>query len=370
MANEQALRQVKELVKAGQIEAARNLLHRMPGDPRAEKWLQQLNERYPPPDDVDDGFGRERLWESDSQDKRLLQAQQLLREERYREARWLLTEIQHNPQARQWLIELDELEGRQKADRQEAVIAEKMQSTPGWLQALGDFVRSASFRVGVGSIMMLAGAVLLVMWLTLPWIDGAGAFGGFDAFGSELTCSAAELNAGRYKCQQLGYVEPDVFLRGNTGFVAVRVIDRGLMILPFLSIVAAVTGWSYAAGRMDTFTSLSVLTFCGVMFGAVPFIWEALSYGEAENLWASITFGGPNIGRLFAEYLETTYATFPFKAVGVSTGLFVTVASGLALAELSGWLGVRRPSRLESPDASAAGFEASVFERGRRRGGR
>jgi hypothetical protein len=361
--NDDKLHRVKRLVQDQEIDTARSLLESMPNDPRAQKWLRQLNQRYPPPQ-------QERLWESDAHDKRLAQAQQLLREQRYREARWLLVEIRHIPQAQQWLVELDELEGRNKSAQKEEAVQQKIAATPDNLQALGDFVRSGTFRIGVGSVMMLGSIVVLVMWLTVPWVEGAGPFVPLPVFGNVTeTCTAAELNAGRLKCQQLGYVQPEVFFRGNTGFVSVRIVDRGLTVIPFLASVAIVFGWSYSARRTDTFTAMSVLTFCAVMFAAVPFMWESLSQSEAENLWTNVRVEGSTLSGLnqpFANYLERTYATFPFKAVGVSIAVFMVVAAGLTVAEISGWLGVRRPSSLQDPDAHEAEFAAGVFERARR----
>lgn len=362
MANEAALRRVQELAKNGEIEMARDLLKTMLDDPRAVKWLNQLNDRYPPDDDDDPPD--EQLWESDSRDKRLIQAQQLLRAGRYKEARWLLVEIRHIPQAQEWLIELDTIEARSKAAHREAAEQAKVAQTPSGLQALGDVVRSATFRVGVGSGIVAAALAIIVMWMTLPWINGAGDFELNSEFGNQLKCTAFELNIGRYKCQQMLYVEPEIFLRGNSGFVAVRIVDRGLLVLPFLAVVGAATGWLYAGGRLDTFTSLSIITFCGVMFAVVPFLWESLSASQAEDQWAR--FAGVAAGKVVAAYLETTYQTVPFKAFGVVTALFVSGAAALAMAEANGMLGVARPRGAYS-DRADDELGAAIFDRGRKK---
>lgn len=339
MSNE-VLQQVKALVKKGEIDYARDLLEAMPDDPTAQRWLGELNKRYPPPN------RSEKLWQSDSHDTRLIEAQQLLQQGRYKEARWKLAQLRNNEIAQQWLRELDEIERRQKqeAAAREFAATYKPDSPA---QRIGDFVRSTNFNVGVGSLMMALCLAQLVMWMMIPWIKGPDLLTGTR---QELECAPVEIVAGRLDCQRMGYIDPELFARGNTGFISVRLVDRFLAVIPLLAIIGLVFAWSYAAQRAEVFNAYAVLLAVGVGLAAFPFAWEYFSGDNAANYTS-----------IWRDLIEGTYQNTPYKVMGIISAAFIGLAAMLKLADLSGLLGVQKPTPLTRPE-SAANSGGGVFE--------
>lgn len=349
------LEQVKLLIKAGEIEEARDILtYLAERSNTALRWLEELNNRYPPPD---------KLFESDSHDKRLLKAQDLLQQGAYQEARWVLIEIQHIPQARQWLIELDGIQAREKLKRKaEALEAQYNPNSPA--QQLGDFVRSNAFSAGVGTLLMFIGLIVLVMWVLVPWIEGSSLLTDTQ----EDSCSAAELFAGREACQAMGFIDIDMLFRGNTGFVSVRWIDRLVVVIPAAAIGLVVIGWSYASRRTDPFTAYFVFGIAAATLAGFPYFWEHYS-GEAASeseLAQYISVGSFN---LLKEFIETSYSVGEFKTIGIIAATLVASAGMLVLLEGMGVLGIpSKTDRLLNPDMvdkGASEFGGTIFERRR-----
>jgi tetratricopeptide (TPR) repeat protein len=98
MSDESAqLKRAQDLVKSGDYEEARQILLTLPEHPTAQKWLKQLDERYP----TDSPNGDDAI---------LRRAQALIEAEQHDDAIALLREIPHHPTAQQWLNRLKNLE--------------------------------------------------------------------------------------------------------------------------------------------------------------------------------------------------------------------------------------------------------------------
>jgi L-rhamnose mutarotase len=91
------LKLAQDLVKDGEYEQARAILSTLTHNPTAQKWLEQLNARYPHTESVAD-------------DEALRKAQQLIDQENYVEATALLQTIAHNETAQKWLSRIENLE--------------------------------------------------------------------------------------------------------------------------------------------------------------------------------------------------------------------------------------------------------------------
>lgn len=91
------LKLAQDLVKDGEYEQARAILSTLTDNPTAQKWLEQLNERYP---------NQKSAQEEDA----LQQAQEHIDKAQYPEARAILQTISHNPLAQNLLSKIDKLE--------------------------------------------------------------------------------------------------------------------------------------------------------------------------------------------------------------------------------------------------------------------
>lgn len=340
------LEQVKTLVKAGEIEAARAILEDLADrSDTALRWLDELNERYPP---------APKLFESDSHDKRLLKAQALLQRGDYQEARWLLVEMPNNTQAQQWLTELDQILAREKLKRKtEALKAKYDPNNP--MQAVGDFVRSGAFTTGVGTSVMFLGIVVMLLWMLAPWVDGPGLFPN-----SEGNCAAVELFAGRSECQLLGFIDGELLAaNGTTGFVNVRWIDRLVVAIPAASILLIVFGWAYASRRLDPLSAYMIFAVGVGTVAGFPYFWEYYSLDTAAQY-----------GFAFEKLIESSHSVGEFKTIGLLGAIFVGLAGFFTLLESLGLLGVAmKADRLLNPNlvdpTSGGEFGGTIFERRR-----
>jgi len=341
------LEQVRTYVKSGDIEAARQLLESLADEnPTALRWLQELNQHYPP---------APKLFESDSHDKRLLRAQALLQKGDYREARWVLAEIQHIPQAREWLSALDELENRQRLQRKaQALQARYHPNSP--LQWLGDFVRSSAYTSGIGTVLTFMGVIVIGLWLIASWVEGEGIFPN-----SAGSCTAPQLFVGETQCQLLGFIDGDLLAKGSTGFVSVRWVDRLVILIPTAAILLIVFGWLYAARRIDPLTAHIVFIAAAAILLGFPYFWESTSLSIASAY-------DPR----YQAIIEASHSVSEFKQAGWIVASFVGIISVLSALEGMGALGIalNKDSLLnpELIDPSSSGeFRATIFERGRQK---
>lgn len=97
------LKLAQDLVKDGEYEQARAILSTLPDNPTAQKWLAQLDERYP-------------NQKSAQEENALRQAQELIDQEQYAEASALLRTISHNETAQKWLSRIENLEKSSSGD--------------------------------------------------------------------------------------------------------------------------------------------------------------------------------------------------------------------------------------------------------------
>lgn len=338
------LERVKVLVKINEIDEARDILDEMADrSPTALRWLDELDQRYP---------RAPKLFESNSHDKRLLQAQDLLQQEKYQEARWLLVQIRHIPQAKAWLTELDDLQDRKRRHRKiERMKAAYQPNSP--FQKLGDFVRSSSYASAIGGVLIFVGIGTILLWMFAPWLDGAGLF-----TGTEATCTAPELMIGEETCQLLGYIDPDMLARNQTGLLAVRWIDRFVFVIPGAAITLVVIGWLYASRNVQPFWSFSIFLGASIVLAGFPFFWEEYSSREAADY-----------DIIFQRIIESSYSTGEFKTIGIAALSFVMVTGFLATLDGMGLLGVPMAGdRLLNPDLvdpDSGEFAGAIFERRR-----
>lgn len=91
--NTPKLQQAQELLKNKHYAQARQLLESIPTDPTAQKWLSKLDQIAPKNGDSD----------------KLSQANLLLRQKKYAEARVILEDMPFDPMAQKWLDKLNEI---------------------------------------------------------------------------------------------------------------------------------------------------------------------------------------------------------------------------------------------------------------------
>lgn len=325
--SQEILLQAKTLIQNQKIEEARALLESMPGDPTAQRWLDKLNKRFPASGD----------------DARLQQARELLRSKRFREARTLLMEMQHHPIARQWLADLDKIEkGRSKP---KPAPSSSTAQTSGVAQRVGDLVRSSGFRMMMGTLMMFLAVAMIVAFVFAPWVD-TEVMGFSLSEGSNSTCSAGGIWIGRDICQAMGLVDVDTFARGNTGFSAVRMVDRLLILILVVAVGIAYVGWRFATDSMERMPSLWILAALSLFILLFPFLWEYLSdeYGQTNDEFSIVSMFLPQ------------YKTNLMKMLGAGSLILSVVLIVLYAMDNLGQLGQPR----EAPSMALKGFNPAA----------
>lgn len=104
MSNDQSqLQQARTFIQQGNIDGARQILNTMRGNETAEKWLAELDRRYP--QGGGGGAGGQ-----DPERAALAQAKGLIDQKRYQEAYGILQGIPHNETAQKWMARLTEMD--------------------------------------------------------------------------------------------------------------------------------------------------------------------------------------------------------------------------------------------------------------------
>lgn len=335
------LRHIQMLIETGQIEAAREYLEANAEDPTIQKMLDDFNEHYPPPQsEIADllELGGER------DQKMLAQARHLLQNNRFADARKLLTQLQHMPKARQWLEELNELEAELRREAQEAANARNEPFSAA--QAFGDFVRSSNFRILIGASIIIVAVIVIIGFFT------------FNITESNITlrltflkdiqrvditeptaCTAFAIWRGETTCQHTFALDTEAASRSErTGFVAVRSLDRLLIGMPVAALVIIALAWAYITETFDSLMVLIAIAGVGIFLLLFPVVWQSMSadVGTNEDI-AHDQLADSLDAVVYLDYNVTEHMIL----TGLIVGLCI-VALLIMMAELAGMFGVPR----------------------------
>lgn len=303
----------------------------------------------------------------------LQHARDLIMQKQFAEARAILRALPHNTTAQKWLAKLDEIAPEAAPPQTPAApaaaprvqaeqpapaiqpIAPRPAAAPASQSvniALNLDIRMV--RYAVGGIVALMAVFMIAGFVWLPWMDlseisffgmSVDAFGGeFEVDKGPLEITALEIWMGRNDGEDftLSLENPDA-----GGFANVRLLDRFLLLVPFLALVLGWLAWVYAfpAGSdLDPVISAGIMAFVALVLFLFPLAWQEMSTDAMEDdLRAEMQIEGAD--DLGLDFFDMGMFT-SFYTEAYSTGeqqLFGVLALLAALAGFGAEFMLRRP---------------------------
>lgn len=287
----------------------------------------------------------------------LEQARSLARNGQYHAAKSLLETIPEHPIAQKWLVQLSGtiLDAELAFDFADTPIlptepAPEKYQYHFWTHfrtLYAAFSHNRIVAVVFGGIMIVLGMMMIVNFVALSWIDSRDAAlwtPGFEGVNRTALQVWFGTEGGSFATLDL---EKDA--AGLSGFGAVRMVDRSLILIPLASIYMILLSLRFMVIPDRSRRGLYVLLGLSIFLLLMPYIWETLSTRQwqayletvpSERLFGPygeglrVTFGSQALSQLAGEFLALLlYDTYEQKWLGAMVVVVCLVMVGGRLAE-------------------------------------
>ena len=227
----------------------------------------------------------------------LQQAHGLIKQRQFHQARQVLLKIPQNPIAQKWLSKLDEI-----APGDTASVPQSASTASSHADDKPAVNFSSLLRSFVAVFMGIAGVLMILVFVLVPWIDM-----GETALYQEI---AAMEGVSMEEDQGMLEMTPlEIFMGENNGesfsldleaegggIAHVRFIDRLLIMFPVGGLLILALAYLYAMGNMSRLTCAFLWVVLALALSFFPPVWESASNSEIEDSFSdvdpSMVFGG------------------------------------------------------------------------------